>query len=126
MNATSCVDSITLTTILQALPKPGAQVQHDPEAIASWSYDPSTRTMVSYDSPQVAAEKVEYIKRMGLGGGMWWESSGDHPINHEGSLIRIVVDGLGGFEGRHMEHSANTLEYPQSKYENLSEGMPNE
>ena len=82
--------------------------------------------MVSYDSPQVATEKVQYIKTMGLGGGMWWESSGDHPIHHPESLINIVVQGLGGFEGRHMEHRNNVIEYPQSKYDNLRQGMPNE
>ncbi|KAF2767875.1 glycoside hydrolase [Teratosphaeria nubilosa] len=110
----------------KALPRPGARVEHDHEAIASWCYDPNTKTMVSYDSPQVAAQKVEYIKRNHLGGAMWWESSGDHPIRHEASLIRITTDALGGFEGKHMEQSENCLEYPGSKYENLSKGMPGE
>lgn len=82
--------------------------------------------MVSYDSPQVATQKAEYIKRMGLGGGMWWESSGDEPITQENSLIRVVVDGLGGLEGRHMEHRENVLAYPESKYDNLRKGMPSE
>lgn len=99
---------------------------HDKEAVASWCYDPQSKTMVSYDSPQVASEKVQYIKSMGLGGGMWWETSGDHPSNHSESLINIVVQGLGGFEGRHMEHCANVLDYPESKYDNLRNGMPNE
>lgn len=84
--------------------------------------------MVSYDSPQVASQKVEYIKRGGLGGAMWWETSGDVPTNSTTgqSLINLTVQGLGGFEGRHMEQSANCLEYPNSKYENLRHGMPNE
>lgn len=82
--------------------------------------------MVSYDSPHVASEKVQYIKQLGLGGGMWWESSGDHPADHDESLINIVVQGLGGFEGRHTEHQANELEYPESKYDNLKAGMPSE
>lgn len=99
---------------------------HDNEAIASWCYEPNSKTMVSYDSPQVAAEKVQYIKSKGLGGGMWWESSGDHPQDHAESLINIVVQGLGGFEGKHMEHSPNELSYPESKYDNLRDGMPGE
>lgn len=82
--------------------------------------------MISYDSPQVAAEKVAYIKSRNLGGGMWWESSGDHPSNHSESLVNIVVQGLGGYEGRHMERRENCLEYPESKFENLRNGMPGE
>ena len=82
--------------------------------------------MVSYDSPRIATEKVQYIKKMGLGGGMWWETSGDQPSNHSESLISIVVHGLGGYEGKHMEHAANVLDYPESKYDNLRNGMPGE
>lgn len=110
----------------QALPKPNAQVFNDSQAIASWSYDAASRTMISYDTPQVASQKVEYIKNTGLGGAMWWETSGDHPGSSPDSLINITVQGLGGYEGKHMEKSENCLEYPQSKYDNLKAGMPNE
>ncbi|KAH9819396.1 glycoside hydrolase family 18 protein [Teratosphaeria destructans] len=110
----------------KALPRPGARVERDHEAIASWCYDPDSKTMVSYDSPEVAAQKVEFIKSKHLGGAMWWESSGDCPIHHEASLIRITTDGLGGLDGKHMEQSENCLDYPMSKYENLRKGMPGE
>jgi chitinase len=99
-------------------------VTHDDQAIASWTYDPSSRTMVSYDDPQAASQKVEYIKQTGLGGAMWWESSGDKPGNE--SLINVTVQGLGGYGGKHMESSENCLEYPGSKYDNLRKGMPGE
>ena len=85
--------------------------------------------MVSYDSPQVAAEKVNYIKSLSLGGAMWWESSGDHAVDGEHSdrsLINLTVQGLGGYEGRHMEQVQNVLEYPLSKWDNLRNGMPGE
>lgn len=81
---------------------------------------------MSYDTPQVATQKVEYIKHNGLGGAMWWESSGDHPQEHDESLIKITVEGLGGYNGRHMEHRENCLDYPESKYENLRKGMSGE
>ena len=80
--------------------------------------------MVTYDSPQVATEKVNYIKKKGLGGAMWWESSGDLPSSHHDSLINVVVQGLGGFGGRHMEAKQNCLEYPETQYDNLRAGMP--
>ncbi|KAK5699846.1 Chitinase 4 [Elasticomyces elasticus] len=110
----------------KALPTPGSQICHDAESVASWCHDPSTKTVISYDSPQVATEKVNYIKHVGLGGAMWWESSGDHPLDHAESLIRVTVEGLGGFNGRHMEHVENVLQYPESKYDNLRSGMPGE
>ncbi|EMD00056.1 glycoside hydrolase family 18 protein [Baudoinia panamericana UAMH 10762] len=110
----------------KALPRPASELHHDNEATASWCYDLGTRTMVSYDTPQAATQKVEYIKRNALGGAMWWETSGDQPISQPGSLIRIVVEGLGGFEGRHMERADNVLQYPESKYDNLRNGMPGE
>tara|TARA_R110002003_G_scaffold572_7_gene20531 strand:+ start:800 stop:1234 length:435 start_codon:yes stop_codon:yes gene_type:complete len=49
----------------------------DSSIAASWSYDPSQRLMVSFDTPNVTLMKTEYIKAGGLGGAMWWESSGD-------------------------------------------------
>lgn len=82
--------------------------------------------MVSYDTPQVAAQKVQYIKQVGLGGAMWWESSGDRAVTEDESLINITVQGLGGYEGKHMERVKNVLEYPESKYDNLRAGMPGE
>jgi len=108
----------------KALPRPGSVIEHDTQAIASWTYNPHTKTMITYDTPQTAAAKVEYIKHRGLGGAMWWESSGDKM--GEESLINLVVQGLGGFEGRHMQRRDNLLEYPHSKYENLRKGMPGE
>lgn len=80
--------------------------------------------MVTYDTPRNAAAKVDYIQQRRLGGAMWWESSGDKV--GEGSLINLTVQGLGGFEGRHMDRSPNCLEYPGSKYDNLRAGFPGE
>ena len=61
----------------KALPQEGAQEQISDEVGASWSYDPSKRLMISYDTAKIAERKVDFIKNQGLGGVMWWESSGD-------------------------------------------------
>lgn len=71
----------------KALPRPGGSVQHDRNIGASYCLD-SNGLMVSYDTCEVAAQKVEYIERNGLGGAMWWESSGDK--GGEDSLIGTV------------------------------------
>ncbi len=62
----------------------------DREAGASYSYDAAARVMVSYDTPEMARAKAEYIRARGLAGAMWWESSADAPITEERSLVRTV------------------------------------
>ncbi|CAG8908707.1 unnamed protein product [Penicillium egyptiacum] len=112
----------------KALPRPGAEEQFDEESSASYCYDGGARTMVSYDTAHMAQVKANYIRERGLGGGMWWESSGDKGGKEadpaEGSLIGIFVDGVGG-EGA-LDQSANALEYPESKYDNVKAGFPEE
>ncbi|KAL1857802.1 Chitinase 4 [Paecilomyces lecythidis] len=112
----------------KALPRPGAQEYLDPKAGASWCYDPASRTMVTYDTVPMAERKVDFIKQWGLGGGMWWESSGDRggkdANKHEGSLIGTFVEGFGGPAA--LDQSPNALEFPESKFDNLRAGFPNE
>lgn len=61
----------------KALPQAGATVEYIDSIAASYSYNPSQQMMVSYDTPQVAQKKAQYIQSKGLGGGMWWEPSSD-------------------------------------------------
>jgi chitinase len=100
----------------KVLPQAGAMEQYDQEAGATWSFDPAKKLVISYDNTTMAQEKARYIKSTGLGGGMWWESSGDGA--GDGSIISAVVDTFGS-----LESSENTLEYPASKYDNLRGGM---
>ena len=72
----------------KVLPKDGAREYVDKMVGASWSYDEGKRVMVSYDTLEMAREKMAFVRDQGLGGGMWWESSGD--MRGEGSLIRTV------------------------------------
>ncbi|KAJ5360995.1 hypothetical protein N7541_001839 [Penicillium brevicompactum] len=112
----------------KALPRPGAEEQFDEESGASWCYDGSSRTMVSYDTPYMARLKADYIRQRGLGGGMWWESSGDKGGREanaaDGSLIGIFVDGIGGEDA--LDQAENALSYPESKYANVQSGFPDQ
>ncbi|RAR05536.1 glycoside hydrolase family 18 protein [Stemphylium lycopersici] len=72
----------------KVLPLAGSEVKTDTQVTASWSYDASTRLMVSYETPEIIAKKSEFIRSKGLGGGMWWESSSDR--KGEQSLISTV------------------------------------
>jgi chitinase len=100
----------------KALPLPGAEERYDEEARASYSYDPARRHLVTYDTPRMASEKAEWIKKNGLGGAMWWESSADKV--GEQSLVGTVVGVLGS-----LEFTKNCVEYPHSKFENVRKGF---
>ncbi|KAG9230422.1 glycoside hydrolase family 18 protein [Amylocarpus encephaloides] len=100
----------------KALPLPGAEEKYDAEASATYSYDPEKKHLVTYDTCKMAREKAHWIKKHGLGGAMWWESSADK--TGEESLIGAVVDELG-----ELEKGSNCVEYPHSKYENLRKGF---
>jgi chitinase len=104
----------------KALPVDGDCVKNDWSIGASWSYDNATRLMVSYDTPQMVQMKAQLIGQQGLGGAMYWESSGDR--NGSGSLISTFVNSIGGVGA--LDRSQNTLEYPASKYDNLRAGCP--
>ncbi|KAF4970160.1 hypothetical protein FSARC_2757 [Fusarium sarcochroum] len=103
------------------LPLEGAQEYGDRGCCASYCYNPQSRTMVTYDTPRVAWDKAEYVKKWKLGGAMWWESSADK--EGEKSLITTVVNGFGG-QGALMRQD-NCIEYPATKYDNLRNGFPN-
>lgn len=109
----------------KALPRPGAREEMDEQASASWCYNPASRTMVSYDTVPMAQMKASFIRANLLGGGMWWETSGDkggkaaNPA--EGSLIGTFVEGVGGVGA--LDQSENNLHYPESQYDNLRAGF---
>lgn len=108
----------------KALPRAGATESSEQDIIASWSYDPNSKEMISYDAPSVSAMKASYISSKGLAGGMWWELSGDKPITDPRSLIKITVDNFGGTNV--LENSQNIINYPGSKYDNLRSAFGNE
>jgi chitinase len=104
----------------KVLPLPGARECDDQKLGASYSWDEGKKMLVSYDTVEAAREKAQFIKKRGLGGAMWWESSADKAGKE--SLIGNVVEVLGG--PKHFQHRENCLSYPESKYENLKTGFP--
>lgn len=94
----------------------GAEEKYDNEACATYCFDSQKRKLVTYDTAGMAREKAEWIKKHNLGGGMWWESSGDK--QGEESLVGNVVKGLGV-----LSCEKNCIEYPHSKFENMNKGF---
>ncbi|KAL0940504.1 glycosyl hydrolase family 18 protein [Colletotrichum truncatum] len=104
----------------KVLPRPGATELFDSTAVASYSYDAGSRELISYDTPAVVRAKVSYLQSKGLGGSMFWEASGDRKDG--GSLLKTSFDSLGGASGQ--DKSENLLSYPNSKYDNIRQGVP--
>ncbi|KAL7904368.1 glycoside hydrolase family 18 protein [Trichoderma velutinum] len=94
------------------LPRPGATVYVNRYTLSAYSYDPSSRELVSFDNVETARLKAEYLQSRGLGGAVFWEASGDH--TGEESLIRTLAREMG-----HLDYSGNMLEYPESRYANI-------
>lgn len=97
------------------LPRPGATEKWDESASASYSYDPSTRELVTYDNVQSATRKAEWIVEQNLGGVVFWEASGDK--KGEGSLVEAVVA-----VAPSLDTTENLLDYPESRYANIRDG----
>nr|AAP45631.1 chitinase [Lecanicillium fungicola] len=100
----------------KALPRPGATVQCDNAVQGCYSYDSSTKELISFDTPAVISAKVSWLKSKGLGGSMFWEASADKKGSD--SLISTSRQGLGG-----LDTTQNYLDYPNSQYDNIKKGM---
>ncbi|KAH0599066.1 hypothetical protein MHUMG1_03181 [Metarhizium humberi] len=103
------------------LPLEGSEEFSDDQAQASYCYSAANRKLVSYDTAPMAKTKAEYVKQRALGGAMWWESSGDK--SGSDSLISTVVETFGGPDC--LQKLDNCITYPETKYDNLRDGFPN-
>ncbi|KAK3352841.1 glycoside hydrolase superfamily [Lasiosphaeria hispida] len=101
----------------KVLPRPGAQVFTDEKAGATYSYDPATKELVSFDTAELIGKKVSWLKQRGLGGSMFWEASADRTDG--GSLIATSSRSLGW-----LDSAQNQLAFPSSQYDNMKAGMP--
>ncbi|KAH3900251.1 putative chitinase SCDLUD_003223 [Saccharomycodes ludwigii] len=63
----------------------------DSEAVSAYSFDPNNKTFVGYDNQQSMVVKAEYVQKMKLGGGFWWESCGE---NSAKPLIKAFHDSI--------------------------------
>ena len=101
----------------KALPQAGATEYYNPVIGASWSYDAASKIMISYDTPAMAQQKLQYIVDKKLGGAMWWEANGDNNSTTGRSLVQLTTSSI------NLDNVQNVLDYPQSKYDNIKNGM---
>lgn len=111
------------------LPLEGSVVKYDWEAGASYCFKDEgggKGTMVSYDNATIARMKAELIVKEELGGGMWWEISADGNVGDDDRVVETVFNVLKLSGPRGIEWKENCLEFPESKFENLRKGFPEE
>jgi chitinase len=72
--------------------------------------------MVTYDTPNIAKQKANWIKENNLGGALFWEVSADKTGDE--SLVGTVAREFGK-----LEDSMNHLSYPKSVYKLLRDGQ---
>ncbi|PMD21432.1 glycoside hydrolase family 18 protein [Hyaloscypha hepaticicola] len=100
----------------KALPIANCKVVEMPEIGASYCYDANTKYMVTYDTPNIAKQKANWIKENNLGGALFWEVSADKTGDE--SLVGTVAREFGK-----LEDSMNHLSYPTSVYALLKNGQ---
>ena len=97
----------------KALLKQGLTTIYDEKAQVYYGNHQSGVGIYSCDSPDPVLKKVAYLKQHGLGGVMFWETSGDG-IGQD-SLIRAGSTSRGESDERE-----SVVVYPDSKYKNIA------
>lgn len=69
----------------------GFRLFRDSETQSLWMFNPQTKEFWSFDDPTSLSVKMDYVKRMNLGGVMFWELTGD---DSSGSLLKAIYKGL--------------------------------
>ncbi|CAE6511345.1 unnamed protein product, partial [Rhizoctonia solani] len=100
----------------KALPFANATVYNDLKNIASYSYDPVKKELITYDTPTITAAKSKWLTGQGLAGAMFWELSAD--MNGTDSLVQTAAKTMAV-----LDNTENHLYYPRSQFDNVKAGM---
>ncbi|KAF4337338.1 42 kDa endochitinase precursor [Fusarium beomiforme] len=100
----------------KALPKQDLGIMHDEKAQAYYGKYQSGGGICSYDTPETIQKKASYLKQRGLGGAMFWKTSGDG--RGQESLVGTSFRSLGN-----LDQAENLLIYPDSRYKNIASSM---
>ncbi|KAE9407810.1 hypothetical protein BT96DRAFT_914466 [Gymnopus androsaceus JB14] len=102
----------------KVLPFAGASVFENTTDVTSYSYNPTTRELVSYDTPNIVKLKAQYIKTNGLAGAMYWDLIRQDAADTSTSLIQNVLT-----EFPTLDQTLNHVNYPNSEWDNVRNNM---
>ncbi|KAJ6551520.1 glycoside hydrolase superfamily [Mycena capillaripes] len=100
----------------KALPLAGAQVFENTTDVSSYSYDSSSKELVSYDTPNIVKLKAQYVNTKGMAGTMFWELSTDK-VGVD-SLVGVSAGVLGA-----LDQTSNHISFPNSMWDNIRSNM---
>ena len=69
----------------------GFEKYFDEASKASWSYNAKDRVFATYDDERSIAAKVDYVKKNGMGGIMFWELTLDKP---QQGLLGVILNNI--------------------------------
>ncbi|KAJ9099282.1 hypothetical protein QFC21_004163 [Naganishia friedmannii] len=99
----------------------GGQVVEDSQMGSSYLLNPHSKDLITYDSPNIAIAKAQYINRNQLGGAMFWSLELDRRPGEDQQMPAVIPLMSSQMEGS-LLYSENELQYPFSKYDNLRSG----
>ncbi|KAJ7905078.1 glycoside hydrolase superfamily [Mycena leptocephala] len=100
----------------KALPFAGAKIFENTTDVSSYSYDSSSKELVSYDTPNIVKLKAQYTNANGLAGSMFWELSTDK-VGAD-SLVGVSAGVLGS-----LDQTQNHISFPNSVWDNIRSNM---
>jgi chitinase len=78
---------------LENLPANGYTLNYDSQRVAAWLYNPTPGTFYTFDDPQTAKAKMQYVLTQGLGGAFVWSLKGD---DASGTMVKTMASALSG------------------------------
>lgn len=82
----------------------------------TFCHDTKLNRVLVYDSVTAVKKKVDYVKKLGLGGVMFWEASADIYTDPHDGLIAAVKASIAPFT---LDSLPNNLCFPNSTYANI-------
>ncbi|KAJ3988917.1 glycoside hydrolase family 18 protein [Lentinula detonsa] len=104
----------------KVLPLAGASVFENTTDVTSYSYNPTTEELVSYDTPNIVKTKAQYVNANGLAGAMYWDliciifDTADAST----SLVQNVLTQFSV-----LDQTLNHINYPDSEWDNIKSNI---
>ncbi|KAJ3876901.1 glycosyl hydrolases family 18-domain-containing protein [Lentinula edodes] len=105
----------------KVLPLAGASVFENTTDVTSYSYNPTTEELVSYDTPNIVKMKAQYVNANGLAGAMYWDLIRINYADTADASTSLVQNVLTEFST--LDDTLNHIDYPDSEWDNIKSNI---